>query len=110
MSVRLASSGSYLLRTTIAASADPTGTAVEYAVTTAANEPAPADAAWTAGTWESYNAGTDKAICLSPRLGSLTADPAADIELTEGVFYHLWVRWSTGVENPVDLAETLDVY
>ncbi len=71
---------------------DPTGDTVEFAVTDpsalgdAATSPG---ATWTAGAWSgSWNSATQLASTTTPTFGS----SSADLELTEGTRYELWVR------------------
>lgn len=83
--------------------ADPTGNAVEFAVTAASAETQPST--WVAGSWDgSWSSTTGRADALSPVTGAGQA-----LAVTPGD-YVLWIRWSiTGGETPVKPVGTLRV-
>lgn len=87
----------------IETAADPTGNAVEFAVTAASAETQPTS--WVAGSWDgAWSATTGRADALSPVTGASQA-----LAVTPGD-YVLWVRWSiAGGETPVRDVATLRV-
>lgn len=93
-------------QTWVRTTADPTGLAVEFAVTTTAADPT----TWVAGAWVAGTSGTFvdadgltrwRAVAQSPLMGS--GQPLA---ITSGTTVYLWVRWRvTGGEIVVRLVE-----
>lgn len=83
----------------VTTSSDPTGDTSEWAaidVTTAGGDPA----GWTAGTWGTYNAGTDEATATSPTFGTAESTVTPDITLTEGTTYRILHRVRNATDAP----------
>lgn len=79
---------------------DPTGGDVDFSIV--ANE-ATSPSSWEAGTWDAavtWTSSTQRARAITPTIGA----SGADLELTEGEFYKLYVRVNDG---PVKLAATI---
>jgi len=79
------------LEVTVTAKTDPTGSAVEFQVSsTTVTTPA---GSWTAGSWDSsWDATTRKATALTPTIGA-----AGSLIIVEGQTYQLWVRFASTV-------------
>lgn len=104
MSTRLSieSASIETLGVTIMSEEDPTDGDVDFSLV--AHE-ATSPSSWTAGTWDAgvtWTASTQRARAITPTIGA----SGADIELTEGEFYKLYVRVNDG---PVKLAATIRV-
>ena len=80
---------------------DPTGTPPDFAVTSGATEPS----SWVAGEWNgSFDVATSEIPALTPTMGS-----AGALVVAGGSEYDLWVRWTIGVETPVELVGRIRV-
>jgi hypothetical protein len=82
----------------ITSPSDPTGSAVEFALTTTTTQPT----TWVAGSWAgTWDTTTGTASALSPLIGAGQA-----LAIAAGTDYDLWVRWTiTGSETPVRLVD-----
>lgn len=80
---------------TVKAPSDPTGGAVEFAVTTG---PSPTDpSGWVAGSWfGTWSAETSLVTALTPVMGNGQA-----LSINGDTLYDLWVRFTVGTETPV---------
>lgn len=87
---------------TIETPADPTGSAVEFAVVPAT---ATSPSSWVAGNWQSaWSSTTSRVQALTPLIGTGQA-----LNVTEGQDYRVYMRWQAGGDTPVELADTLRV-
>lgn len=105
---RLAATTSQKEPARVYADADPTGATIEFGVTTgplSSTQPS----SWVAGDWDTWTASTGSATALTPRIGSATATPAAQIAVTAGT-WRLWVRVTTASERPVIDLGLLEAY
>jgi hypothetical protein len=96
-------------QTWVHTTADPTGQAVEWAVSTTGADPG----TWVAGSWVAGSAGTFvdgqgltrwRAITQSPLMGGGQA-----LAIAGGTTVYLWVRWRIGTEVIVRLVEVFQI-
>ena len=80
------------------ADTDPTGNTVEFGVV-ASTETDLDPGSWTAGSWNGSYAG-GQAEAYTPTFGTSESAVTPDIELTEGVEYHVMVRVRSGTDAP----------
>lgn len=102
MSIDLESTSSERKRVRITTRVDPTGNAVEFAVTTELRSDPDG---WRPGAWDgTWNSEDGSVDALSPTIGA-----AGTLVVEEGNVYDLWVRWTAGDEDPVRRVVSLNV-
>lgn len=83
------------LRVPIISSADPTGAAVEFQLSTGRRSDP--DGTWVAGSWlGSWDSVSGRVTALTPLIGDLET-----MAVVEGETYDLFVRWTADTETPV---------
>lgn len=85
---------------------DPTGSDVEFAVSTVRrNQVDPGDLTWVAGEWSpgGWDSSTGRVDAFTPTIGE-----SGDLVVAEGTI-DLWVRWTSGASVPVKLASSIPI-